>query len=174
MFRPKTILAFAFLLNALSFPLCAQDTAQPKDPPKEVLADTAKTSPEIEAKVKEYQLYIEDKNAALAAAKAKLKITDKQTALWDAFVKMVMKNNKEKSDFAAKLGGSCGAEPAPNASSQTGQSLINTLNQIQERREFDLKQQKAFMAALTPLYNSFSAEQKKIADDMVYQMSFLM
>ncbi len=166
--------AFVFLLIVLASPLYAQETAPPKDAMQEALANAAKSYPDIEAKVKEYKLYIEDKEAALTSAKTKLKITDKQTALWDAFAKAVLRNNKEKSEFFAKTDGTCAVENFPGVQSIPDHSLVTTMSQMQERREFDLKQQKAFMDALVPLYNSFSPEQKRIADGMVYQMSMLM
>jgi hypothetical protein len=92
----------------------------------------------------------------LAFLKTELKITDAQTAQWNAFADVMRQSDKARRDRFEAMRGKRGEET-------TALQRFEQRERASETRTQELKQ---FVAAFRPLYQSLSDEQKKTADDL--------
>lgn len=112
----------------------------------------------------------------IAFLKAELKITDAQNAQWEAVAKALRDQSaamtKLREDFRAARG-AARKEAAGRKEKDQALTAPEVLARREQMRELHAKAiavraegQKQFAAAFTTLYDSMSAEQKKIADSL--------
>lgn len=94
--------------------------------------------------------------------KTRLQITDAQKPQWDALVGVMQKQAKAFASSQAEFWQKKANGETPKA--LTTPEPMPERNKVMETR---LNSQREFTAAFTTLYNAMSAEQKKIADDLL-------
>jgi hypothetical protein len=92
----------------------------------------------------------------LAFLKTELKITDAQAPLWDKVAETMRAEVKERREAFEKM----------RADHDQPKTLIERLEMRERFGEARVKDTQLFLAALKPLYDSFSADQKKSADEL--------
>jgi hypothetical protein len=100
----------------------------------------------------------------LAFLRTELKITDAQSKDWETVAQLMRQQDKARRDRFEQMRARM---PQPGAQPPAPPSAIDQLQRRQaaaERRAADLKQ---FVAAVQPLYASFSDEQKRTADQLL-------
>jgi hypothetical protein len=95
----------------------------------------------------------------IAYLKAELKITDAQTAQWNAVADAMRKNEAQMRDMRRQAHSAGQQQGAPNAL-----DALSRREQFAEARAEGVKQ---FAAAFRPLYASLSDEQKRTADELL-------
>ena len=91
----------------------------------------------------------------IAFLKAELMITPAQEAAWDKVADAMTDDVEDYQAAAAKT-----------PETQSEPSAVDSLTQRQQFAELRAKGEKRFLNAFKPLYDSFSTEQKHVADDM--------
>jgi Spy/CpxP family protein refolding chaperone len=94
----------------------------------------------------------------LAFLRTELKITDAQQAKWNALADVMRENDKTMRQRMRQMHASGQAKP------MNAVEALERREQMSEARAADLKK---FVAALRPLYDSLSPEQKKTADELL-------
>ena|SRR5690242_11791131 len=92
----------------------------------------------------------------LAFLKTELKITDAQMPQWNAFADVMRQSDKARHDRFEAMRGQRGQE----------KTALERFEQRESASEARVQELKQFVAAFRPLYQSFSDEQKKTADDL--------
>jgi hypothetical protein len=92
----------------------------------------------------------------LAFLKTELKITDAQTAQWNAFADVLRQNDKARRDRFEHMGGTRGQET----------TALERLERRERASEAQSQELKQYVAAFRPLYQALNDEQKKTADDL--------
>ncbi len=95
----------------------------------------------------------------LAFIKAELKITDEQTPSWSVFAN-TFRVNKEKQ------AASC-AQARKQAHSMRSADLLDSMKMMEMHLSEQLDSLRAIDAAIRPLYEALTAEQKKKADEIL-------
>jgi hypothetical protein len=90
----------------------------------------------------------------IAYLRTRLEITDEQQPLWENFVETLRGNMQERAD----------ARPEPRGRDEPRPNLLERLEREQTRISARADHLNATSETLVPLYNSFSDEQKQVAD----------
>jgi hypothetical protein len=92
----------------------------------------------------------------LAFLKTELKITDAQTAQWNAFADVLRQHDKSRRERFEQMRGTRGQET----------TALERLERRERASEAQAQELKQSVAAFRPLYQALSDEQKKSADDL--------
>ena len=95
----------------------------------------------------------------IAFMKAELKITDAQTAQWNAVADAMRKNETAMRGMMRQAHDARQQQAAPNA--------LDALTRREQVAEARAESAKQFVAAFRPLYASLSDEQKRTADELL-------
>jgi protein CpxP len=103
----------------------------------------------------------------LAFLKTELKITDAQTAQWNAFADVVRQNDQlRRARFEQTRASRPQAAPGQPAT-RPATTAIERLERQQQASEARADELKRYVAAFRPLYATMSDDQKKTADELV-------
>jgi uncharacterized small protein (DUF1192 family) len=99
----------------------------------------------------------------IAFLKTELKITDAQTAEWNAFADALRSNAKRMSEMRNTM-----MQGGMMAQGGTSLSAPDRLDRMERMMTVMLDAVKATRSALEPLYAALSDEQKKMADQLIH------
>jgi hypothetical protein len=154
-FRPATrAVAAAALLSGFAVTLPALAQSSPAAAPGVSSNATAAATPAPAAKADKHSARVE---AHIADLKKKLKITDAESSQWDSFAQ-VMRENGEAMEAAIQ-----------ERDASKGISAEQDLQSYAKIAQTHADGAQKLAAAFQPLYDSFSADQKKSADQMFEQ-----
>jgi hypothetical protein len=97
----------------------------------------------------------------IAFLRAELKITEAQATAWNAFADALRTNAKKLSEVRASM------MSQPGAEQQQAPTLTARLDAQERWLVARLEGTRAIKAAFTPLYGTFSDDQKKAADELL-------
>jgi LTXXQ motif family protein len=97
----------------------------------------------------------------IAFLRAELKITETQATAWNAFADALRANAKKLGEVRASM------MSQPAAEQQQGRTLSSRLDAQERWLVARLEGTRAMKAAFTPLYASFSDDQRKTADELL-------
>lgn len=97
----------------------------------------------------------------LAYLRTRLEVTDEKMPLWENFSETLRSNMQERVE----------ARPEPRERDQPRPNLLERLEREQTRIATRAEQLNETVESLIPLYNSFSAEQKEVADRVLNRFS---